>query len=340
MKDKQRFISSVIVSLLAGFIYYQFGQDIQKDVESSIKAVISSNDLEYISPDCGPFTSITKKSFKDATKKKSKFYIKKNNTVEFKTKNVTIPADDLFADYVSHQANQRRPVADKNIDFTAELKDLIKNDGSGSDPKPGRELRINKNTGNGKEVADTKSLNSMNNLLHKNAVEFDLGNGFEYNIIIDGNSSQPKNSLKGKKNKSQSNKNSNTNSNKNSNKNSKESYYSDETYDYTKPSIISVETYSSSESTNSCNTYTYSKSDNSGSSYGSSESNKVNKTYKYKESKVECKKKVNRKDANRETQIRVVNPRADIDIKVNVKCEDTDPEDINIPDEDSDDDSM
>ncbi len=79
MKDKSRFVSSVIVSLLAGFIYYQFGHGIEENLQSSIKAVLSPNDMEqYLSPDCQPFNTITNKSDAKLNKKKSKYFIKES----------------------------------------------------------------------------------------------------------------------------------------------------------------------------------------------------------------------------------------------------------------------
>ena len=115
MKDKSRFISSVIVSLLAGFIYYQFGHGIEEKLQSSIKAVLSSNDVEqYLSPDCQPFNNIIAKSDAKLNKKKSKYFIKKRNVIEFKTKSETIPGDELFSSYISKQAKFQKSSADKN----------------------------------------------------------------------------------------------------------------------------------------------------------------------------------------------------------------------------------
>ncbi|MDQ3020999.1 MAG: hypothetical protein M3R36_10565 [Bacteroidota bacterium] len=190
MKDKQRFMSSVIVSLLAGFIYYQFGQDIQQNFERSIKSVLSSNDMEeYLPADCESFNSTVKKSGDSKiTKKKSKFFIKKKNTIEFKSKDAVIAGEELFSDFVSgKQANFRRPVPDKNIDFTAELEKLMKNE---KDLKPGKEFKANKSYSED-QVADSRELRSNYKLLHK---DFDVkskyyrGNGFEYNLITDENS--------------------------------------------------------------------------------------------------------------------------------------------------------
>lgn len=180
MKDKQKFISSVIVSLLAGFIYYQFGEDIQTKFQSSVKAVLSYNESEqYLPADCQPFNSLTKNFNSKESKKKKKFFVKKN-TIEFKSKEKTISGDELLSDYVSRQASFKRPVADKNNDFSAELDQLRKNDAG----KQSQKLKATKDEFKS-PIADTKGFKSANNLLHKNAVEFNLGNGFEYNYIIE-----------------------------------------------------------------------------------------------------------------------------------------------------------
>ena len=48
--EKSGILSSVIVSLLAGFIYYQFGNDIQVTLERSYKAALSYSDSEIFGP--------------------------------------------------------------------------------------------------------------------------------------------------------------------------------------------------------------------------------------------------------------------------------------------------
>ncbi len=196
MKDKSRFISSVIVSLLAGFIYYQFGQDINEDFQNSIKAVISSNDVEqYFPTDCQPFNSLVKKTDKNL-KLRSKFFLKKKNTIEFKVKNETIPGDELFSEIVANnQAKFQRAVPDKNIDFTAELEHLIKNDLSKTESKQSKELKINKSGNVSNGIADVNNLKSGSSLIHKNfensesnlGTEIYTGNGFEYNYMVNGN---------------------------------------------------------------------------------------------------------------------------------------------------------
>ncbi|MBK8553523.1 MAG: hypothetical protein IPL53_21650 [Ignavibacteria bacterium] len=206
MKDKSRFVSSVIVSLLAGFIYYMFGQDINENVQSSIKAALSSNEMEeqYLSSDYFPVKSISDNSVIKSKKKNSKFYIKKRNTIEFQNNGITVPGEELFSDFVkNNQAKFDRPVPDKDTDFTAELNELIKTDRSKSRLKPLKELSDllkNKND----EVADTKRFERRSEKMNKNFEQSQIktynnyrkgdaeykGNGFEYNYVTGNNSSQ------------------------------------------------------------------------------------------------------------------------------------------------------
>lgn len=80
MKDKSRFLSSVIVSLLAGFIYYLFGLNISDNVERSIKAVLSSNDTEeYMTQDFMPLNPEVCSSLTGSFKNNIKFVSKKEN---------------------------------------------------------------------------------------------------------------------------------------------------------------------------------------------------------------------------------------------------------------------
>lgn len=206
MKDKSRFVSSVIVSLLAGFIYYMFGQDINVNVQSSIKAVLSYNETEdqYLSTDCFPVKNISDNSGINSKKKNSKFYIKKRHTIEFQKNGVTVPGEELFSDFVkNNQAKFDRPAPDKNTDFTAELNQLIKTDKSKSRMKPLKELSDllkNKND----EVADSRGFNRKSEKMNKNFEQSQIksnytyrkgdaeykGNGFEYNYVTGNNSPQ------------------------------------------------------------------------------------------------------------------------------------------------------
>lgn len=200
MKDKQRFISSVIVSLIAGFIYYQFGQDIQQNFERSINAVLSSNDTDqYLPEDCEPFNSVTKNSGIKVKNKKPKFYSNKRNTKELILKDV-IPTNESLSGTISNkQASIQRAVPDKNIDFTAELKSLIIINESNSFPKQGK---VNKSMSKSDiEIADTKEFRSKTNLIHKDRSDLNSGKGFEYNFMMNENLS----GIKIKKNVSKSN---------------------------------------------------------------------------------------------------------------------------------------
>jgi len=176
MKDKSRFISSVIVSLLAGFIYYQFGGDINEKLRNSVRAVLSSNDIEALSGcDFPAFEEMS--NFSPRSKKmKTEVTVKKRH-VSFASTN-----DFLISKSGSEmQAKNVRPSADKNVDFTAELEQLVK---SGDRIQlPSKQLKIEtRHKSNLDGVADTKELRTRTNLLHKD-FENKTGNGFEYNVM-------------------------------------------------------------------------------------------------------------------------------------------------------------
>lgn len=204
MKDKSRFISSVIVSLLAGFIYYQFGEDIRQDIQSSVKAVLSSNDAEmYLPIEPQAFNSTIKKSVTKSSKKKSKFYIKKKNTIEIKTKDAVVPGDELLSNFIiQNQARIKKATPDKNIDFTAELQNLVNNDLNKSTQRQSREIKGNKSISSSNlEVAENNSSKSkQNNKIHSNfeksqkkyKEKYAVGKGFEYNFVIEKNTSGAK----------------------------------------------------------------------------------------------------------------------------------------------------
>ncbi|MEO8447534.1 MAG: hypothetical protein ABI528_08570 [bacterium] len=192
MKDKQKFISSVIVSLLAGFIYYMFGQDINQNFEASVKTILSTNEIdEHLKQDFMSFNLISKSNVKN---KNSKFYLKKKNTIELRVKGVSIDGEEMFSDLVVRtQARLKRSIPDKEVNFSAELEQLMK-DQNGS--LPSRQFKIEKRANNsGNVVADTKESKTSVNFLHKSN-EDELGNGFEYNYIVKG-----KNNSQSKKNK-------------------------------------------------------------------------------------------------------------------------------------------
>lgn len=199
MKDKSRFLSSVIVSLIAGFIYYLFGQNVSENVVSSVKAVLSSDHSEeYMPSDCITINSDVKISGKKSGKKSS---FKKNHTFEFNEIIVTLPVETLFSDIGKNsQAKFQKPSPDRNVDFTTELNRLISNDKSNVETKPGKQNRINKSFGNtDNETADLNTKAYKNKNLGKNIVSFQMksydenykGNGFEYNYVVSRVAKEP-----------------------------------------------------------------------------------------------------------------------------------------------------
>lgn len=185
MKDrsegKSGFISSVIVSLLAGFIYYQFGSDIQVTLDRSFKAVLSYSDSEVF----GPFNSQSLFSqIKNSDKKyrkniKSKFYLKKQSKVDFIN----------FSEYSflqnKSQAKFQRPIPDLNVDFTSELNNLIKKNQQPVAPELKRNKFIDK------ELSETGENYLYELPIEKNEVFYfdessgETLNGFEYNVITE-----------------------------------------------------------------------------------------------------------------------------------------------------------
>lgn len=138
--EKSGLISSVIVSLLAGFIYYQFGNDIQVTLDRSVKAVLSYSDSEVF----GPFNSQSLSSqIKNSDKKyqknlKSGFFLKKQSKVD----NIEV-RDYSYLENKS-QAKIQRAVPDINIDFTSELNNLIKKNQQPVMPELNRNKNIEK----------------------------------------------------------------------------------------------------------------------------------------------------------------------------------------------------
>lgn len=204
MKDKSRLLSSVIVSLMAGFIYYQFGDNLQEKFQS-FRAVLSSNDMElYMPQECESFNSLVAKSDSKSKTKKSKFYIKKNykNTIEFKNKNVSVPGEELVADFIANnQARFDRPQPSKKIDFTAELENLAKNDFLKESQSNNLESKLSTGPRKpGEEIADMKAtrpngiivIKSFDKRKGSEKVVQNIGYGFEYNYVTEGNLSQIK----------------------------------------------------------------------------------------------------------------------------------------------------
>ena len=203
MKDKSRFLSSVIVSLLAGFIYYMFCLNITDDIERSVKAVISSNDSEeYMSGDFMPLNPEVCSSVGGPIKNNFKAVSKKKRSLKFKDNSV-FPDDKSISDNANlNQAKFQKPSPDRNVDFTAELEKLIySKDNKGKVApllRPGREFKVDKSMSNSpEELAELKSGLNNSEKIRKNFERSQIkyyrknykGNGFEYNVIINDKSS-------------------------------------------------------------------------------------------------------------------------------------------------------
>lgn len=135
--EKSGILSSVIVSLLAGFIYYQFGNDIQVTLERSYKAALSYSDSEIFGPFYSQslYSQIRNSDKKNQIKVRSGFFIKKNGIAD---------VEDVkkYSSLTNkNQAKFQRSVPDMNIDFTTELNNLIKKNQQTEMP----EIKRNKN---------------------------------------------------------------------------------------------------------------------------------------------------------------------------------------------------
>lgn len=181
MKDKSRIISSVIVSLLAGFIYLLSGNDIPVNIQSSVKAVLSSNEPDmYLTAECFPFYEISNKSDRKVSINNSSFYLKRNKT-----------GDKQYSEINSgDQAKFVRPLPDKNIDFTSELNKLINSETNDVYAKnidhSGNSTILSCNEF---QIADAERNFKRNDRVHKQNIEFNLkyddGNGFVYNYLTE-----------------------------------------------------------------------------------------------------------------------------------------------------------
>ena len=221
MKDKSKFLSSVIVSLLAGFIYYMFCLDITDNIERSVKAVISSNDSEeYMSRDFMPLNPEVCSSVGGPIKNNFKAVSKKKRSLKFKDNSV-FPDDKSISDNANlNQAKFQKPSPDRNVDFTAELEKLIySKDNKGKvapSLRPGREFKVDKSMSNSpEELAELKSGLNNSEKIRKNFERSQIkyyrknykGNGFEYNVIInDKSSNSGRNTIKYEYNTSEKNK--------------------------------------------------------------------------------------------------------------------------------------
>ena len=188
MKDKSRFLSSVIVSLLAGFIYLIAGENLPVNIQSSVRAILSSNAPDmYLTTECFPFYEISKNSAPKISKNNSKFYINDNESEDLQYSGL-ISGD---------QATFVRPLPDKNIDFASELNKLInvgKEDCDRTDID-----KIVSSEGNNIlscnefQIADAERNFKREERINKQSIEsileYDEGNGFKLNYIS-GNSSE------------------------------------------------------------------------------------------------------------------------------------------------------
>lgn len=194
MKDKSRFLSSVIVSLLAGFIYYLSGSDIQQTIERSFKAVFSQTDTEMYGPqNSASFTELLKKSGIKVNKNKIHFYYSsvKKKRDNFKNENAKTP-DNTYGEFISLQAKVMKSCPDKNVDFTNELNNLIRKN-SDCNPDSEKYIKMNRNV-KSSPVADLKaedrkiqiniSKKENKKFYHKTDEEnSSFGFGFEYNNV-------------------------------------------------------------------------------------------------------------------------------------------------------------
>lgn len=180
MKEKSKFVSSVIVSLLAGFIYYQLSGDFTEKFSNSVKAILVSDNSEMYGPfKSESYSSIIKNSSGIKKKNNSKLYIK--SKVNKKSDSDNSFENKLVSDLNSeNQAKFRRPSADKNIDFTAELNKL--NSGKHKSlSELDDELRM-KSIDN--EIADMNEFNKVKMYIKKDKKNSGVnGYGFEYNHI-------------------------------------------------------------------------------------------------------------------------------------------------------------
>lgn len=125
IKDRSRFTSSVIVSLLAGFICFQFGNEIQEKIVSSVKAISSNSLNEMYGPEyCGSFNSLVNRSDKKLKKVKSGFYVKNKSKTDKISTDIVSP-ESMISEIRKIQAIKQKAIPDKNIDFSHELDKLI-----------------------------------------------------------------------------------------------------------------------------------------------------------------------------------------------------------------------
>jgi len=177
MKYKKNYLSSVIVSLLAGFIYYYFAVDLQK----SVNDVFSIQKMEINVPDNSE-DNLANFYIPQDKSKLNNFFRKVKNKI--KRKNAFIESGITKAGLES-QAKYQKPIPDKNIDFTFELNKLMKNKKSSTDLNGSNSAKDRNN-----ESAEiNSSLKVQRTIINKECYsatvnkDFKNGNGFEYNYV-------------------------------------------------------------------------------------------------------------------------------------------------------------
>ncbi|MBV6479718.1 MAG: hypothetical protein HGGPFJEG_02510 [Ignavibacteria bacterium] len=180
MKEKSKFLSSLLISLLAGFIYFQLSGDIKDKLTSSVKAVLISQNTEIYGPlNLETNNTDLKKSTGLYKKNKLRIYIKsdlrKKSIQDIKSEKSNI--SDLKSET---QAIIRRPSANKNVDFTAELDKLIS-----KKHKQLSELddELRKKSAEN-EISDIDAYNKVKMFINKcDKNQKTNGYGFEYNYV-------------------------------------------------------------------------------------------------------------------------------------------------------------
>ncbi|MBK9331983.1 MAG: hypothetical protein IPM96_06160 [Ignavibacteria bacterium] len=188
MKYKKNYLSSVIVSLLAGFIYYQFSTDLEK----SFNKVLSSNELEINVPLNGD-DAISNFNNPQKISSVKKIFRKSKNSF---TPSNAFTESGIIDNSKNNQARTKKPVPDINIDFTAELNNLLK--------KKDKSVEIRKSKSLNNTTADINTIQSfqrsvINKECFSASVNKDIvkGNGFEFNYVYNENS-KLRNKVKGK----------------------------------------------------------------------------------------------------------------------------------------------
>lgn len=188
MKYKKNYLSSVIVSLLAGFIYYYFALDLQK----SVNDVFSFQKMEINVPDNSE-DNLANFYIPQEESKLNNFFRKVKNKIN--RKNAFIESGITKAGLES-QAKFQKPIPDKNIDFTSELNNLVNKKNSPSVLNEGKSLRHSDN-----ESAEINSRRYIQrSVINKECFsasvnkDFKNGNGFEYNYLYQASAKNRNNS--------------------------------------------------------------------------------------------------------------------------------------------------